>query len=101
MMKTKLAVLSGILNLILLFALLKLHSVPSNEAKDSLSPRPAKEMQQASLAPPEEVRIGIADWNEISSADFSQYVRNLRGLKCPEQLIHLMITSEIDSRYRA
>ena len=42
----------------------------------------------------------IVPWRRIESADYRQYIANLRGAECPEWLVRQIIVADIDDLYR-
>ena len=42
----------------------------------------------------------IVPWRQIESADYRQYIANLRGVECPEWLVRAIIVADIDDLYR-
>lgn len=42
----------------------------------------------------------IVPWRQIESADYRQYVANLRAVECPEWLVRAIIVADIDDLYR-
>ena len=43
---------------------------------------------------------GMGTWRRIASADYHQYIANLRAVGCPEWLIRDIIVAAIDDSYR-
>lgn len=41
------------------------------------------------------------DWNAVESADYKQYIANLRAIGCPEETIRDIITADVNKLYEA
>jgi hypothetical protein len=42
----------------------------------------------------------VVPWRQIESADYRQYIANLRAVDCPEWLVHQIIVADVDDLYR-
>src|SRR6266568_2421109 len=80
---------------------------------DRTSPFPAAESIRYPYAKPTHVATGNSvpvaaaaatnappfRWTEIESADYRQYVANLRAVGCPEQIIHDILAADLNQLY--
>ena len=39
-------------------------------------------------------------WNQLASADYCTYIKNLRAIGCPEATVHAIIVADVHARYR-
>ena len=106
MKQRSLLIISLGLNLLLAAALLVLRqnlSVPAPAA-----PAPARALQTSGIAtnaapppaPAPAQTISPFPWRNIESADYRQYIANLRAVGCPEWLIRDIIVADIDDLYQ-
>lgn len=102
-----LAVASLLLNVVLAVHLL--HSRPSLPTSTT-GPASAKQVTNPSLAPAVTDSVGVTPtathappflWGEIESADYRQYVANLRAVGCPEQIIRDIIVADMNQLFSA
>lgn len=41
------------------------------------------------------------DWSQLTSADYRAYVKNLRGIGCPEATLRAIVTADVNRKYGA
>ncbi|NBV23296.1 MAG: hypothetical protein EBS05_15425 [Proteobacteria bacterium] len=107
-----LLVISLIINVALGAALMKPATPPSGaETAGSASVPPKAENAKATPAPVAKARVVTQvvtntlaqkfDWNSVESADYKQYIANLRSIGCPEETIRDIITADVNKLYEA
>src|SRR5207245_2007694 len=52
-------------------------------------------------AKPQNISAATLDWREVESADYRQYVTNLRAIGCPEQFVRDIIVADLNQLYAA
>ncbi len=63
-------------------------------AAPTAKPRPATQVVTNTIAQK-------FDWNAVESADYKQYIANLRAIGCPEETIRDIITADVNKLYEA
>lgn len=103
-MKTKVfLVFSLLVNLALVAALLIGEHPPREEA--AAPPAPIPGLPPA--APPPDVVVvtnhskTVSDWHQVESADYKQYIANLRAIGCPEETIKDIILADVNKLFDA
>jgi hypothetical protein len=65
-------------------------AIPAPVIAKSAAPAPSAAPVPATIVP----------WRQIESADYRQYIANLRAVECPEWLVRAIIVADIDDLYR-
>jgi len=63
-------------------------------------PAPVAKTEAPPPAPPPAAPAAAFTWRRIESADYPQYIANLRSVDCPEWLIRDIIVADIDDLYQ-
>lgn len=76
--------------------------VPSVESvleKNSKPQKRAEKTETPSPAAPSKVAVAL-DWRSVESADYKEYISNLRAIGCPEKTIRDIIRADVNELYR-
>lgn len=65
-------------------------AIPAPVLANTAAPPPATAPVPATIVP----------WRQIESADYRQYIANLRAVECPEWLVRAIIVADIDDLYQ-
>lgn len=89
-------------NLLLATCFWGLRPASSPRTNGALPPAPSAAIQRPQSPQPAvaEVAAPMVPWRLIESADYRQYIANLRGTGCPEWLIRDIIVADIDDLYQ-
>jgi hypothetical protein len=104
-MKTTLKI-SLLLNLglagVLIFLWADGRKIPSASAPSVLSAQPPTAIAVPAPMPVSALRVEQSpfNWSQLASADYHTYVKNLRHIGCPEATLRVIITADVDARYR-
>ncbi len=91
------------LNLLLVsawFALSSKPAPPPSLETNPFAPPPAVVANPAAASTNASVPlVPKFDWRMVESADYRQYITNLRGIRCPERLIRDIVVADIEKLY--
>jgi RNA polymerase sigma factor (sigma-70 family) len=61
--------------------------------------RDSSNSKAATLRPADASRIAPFDWRQVESADYKQYIANLRAIGCPEKTIKNIIVADVNDLF--
>jgi hypothetical protein len=100
-MKTNLKI-SIFLNLLLLGELTFIWQSRRNAASTSIDPAPVPVV--AAAVPPPQITAKAEPppfrWSQLNSTNYHIFVKNLRGIGCPEPTVRAIVTADVDAVYR-
>ncbi len=91
--------LAGNLALAAIFIALRMGSAAKTNASSPATGLPATLTATKPSPTATETPVPVVPWRLIASADYRQYIANLRGVGCPEWLIRDIIVADIDDLY--
>ena len=72
-------------------------STPKPELQPRPEPEVAKPAQVATVTPSDKAHT----WETVESADYQQYIANLRAIGCPEETIHDIIRADVNKLFES
>ncbi len=76
---------------------------PPSPAASQIAPAPAPPKPKAAAVVQQSIVTNTAiekiDWRKVESADYRQYIANLRSIGCPDETIRDIITADVNKLY--
>jgi hypothetical protein len=76
-------------------------AAPGQTAEKAADPTPASRRRSGAAKSPLAYSAPGVDWAKVESADYKKYVKNLRAMGFPEELIRSIAIADVDKLYEA